>query len=129
MKRFIILALVLLLPVSAAVAQKQFLNIATGGTAGTYYPLGGAMAEIINKNVANVNATAVSTGASVANVNKLVEGEFQMVMCQNDVTYYAYNGVEMFKDNAKSNLRGVGTLYGETIQIVTVTSSEYSSSS
>ena len=55
-------------------AAKVFVSIATGGTAGTYYPLGGAMAEIINKAIPNVNATAVSTGASVANLNGLADG-------------------------------------------------------
>ena len=43
-------------------AQKQFLNIGTGGTAGTYYPLGGAMAEILNKAIPGMNASAQSTG-------------------------------------------------------------------
>ena len=44
------------------VAQTKFINIATGGTAGTSYPLGGAMAEILNQNIPGVNATAQSTG-------------------------------------------------------------------
>ena len=117
---FLILALVITF---AAGAQRQFLNIATGGTAGVYYPLGGAMAEIFNKNVANVNATAVSTGASVANLNMLASGEVQVAMVQNDITFYAYNGAEMFKDKKNANLRGLSTLYYETIQVVTLSSS------
>jgi hypothetical protein len=121
------LSLALLLAATALMATGQqervFVNIGTGGTAGTYYPLGGAMAEIISKNVPYITATAASTGASVANLNKLTEGEFQLVFSQNDVTFYAFNGIEMFKDKAQPNLRGVGTLYAETIQIVTVTSS------
>ena len=123
----ILFALLVLLAAAAGAQAKEFVNIGTGGTAGTYYPLGGAMAELISKAYPYINATAVSTGASVANLNKLVEGEFQLVMCQNDVTFYAYNGTEMFKDNAKPNLRGVGTLYAETIQIVTVTSTKVKS--
>jgi uncharacterized protein len=110
---------------SAAGAPKQetvFLNIGTGSTSGTYYPLGGAMAEIISKNVPGVNATAVSTAASAANINKLNEKEFQMVMVQNDVTYYAYTGTEMFKDKKMPGLRAVASLYYETIQIVTLAS-------
>ncbi len=123
MKR-LALFLVLMLAITFAVgAQKQFLNIATGGTAGVYYPLGGAMAEIINKNVPNVNATAVSTGASVANLNMLASGEVQVAMVQNDITFYAYNGAEMFKDKKNANLRGLSTLYYETIQVVTLASS------
>lgn len=51
--------------------QTTYINIGTGGTAGTYYPLGGAFAEIWNSNIKGVNATAESTGASVANVNML----------------------------------------------------------
>ena len=103
---------------------KMFLSIGTGGTAGTYYPLGGAMAEIINKAVPNVNATAVSTGASVANLNGLAEDEFQMVISQNDVTFYAYTGTELFtKNRAMYNLRGIACLYNETVQIVTLASS------
>jgi TRAP transporter TAXI family solute receptor len=124
MRKYLVILFALLVLASAGAQDRIFVNIGTGGTAGTYYPLGGAMAELISKAASYINATAVSTGASVANVNKLVEGEFQLAFCQNDVTYYAYNGVEMFKDNAKPNLRGMGTLYAETIQIVTVTSSK-----
>ena len=128
MKKLLVTLIVLLAAALTVNAQDRiFVNIGTGGTAGTYYPLGGAMADIISKAAPYINATAVSTGASVANVNKLVEGEFQLAFCQNDVTYYAYNGIEMFKDNAKPNLRGVGTLYAETIQIVTVASSNVKS--
>ncbi len=127
MKKLLVILFALFVLASLGAQDRVFVNIGTGGTAGTYYPLGGAMAELISKAYPYINATAVSTGASVANINKLVEGEFQLVMVQNDVTFYAYNGTEMFKDNAKPNLRGVGTLYAETIQIVTVTSSKVKS--
>jgi TRAP transporter TAXI family solute receptor len=129
MKKLILLALVALLIPAMFVAgqQKKFIAIATGGTAGTYYPLGGAMAEIINKNVATVNASAQSTGASVANINMLSTDEVQMAMVQNDITYYAFNGEEMFKDKKVANLRGIAVLYAETIQIITVTNTRITS--
>ena len=98
--------------------EKKFINIATGGTAGVYYPLGGAIAEILNKNVPGVNATAQSTGASVANINMLKDGKVELAMVQNDTAYYAFKGVEMFKDKQVANMRGVATLYNETIQII-----------
>ncbi|SFH18099.1 hypothetical protein SAMN05660649_04172 [Desulfotomaculum arcticum] len=101
-------------------AEKVFVNIATGGTAGVYYPLGGAMAEILNKNIDGVNATAQSTGASVANINMLKDGSVQMAFVQNDIAYYAANGTEMFKDQKVEGLKGLATLYPETIQIVTL---------
>jgi TRAP-type uncharacterized transport system substrate-binding protein len=58
-------------------AETVFINIGTGGTAGTYYPLGGAMAEILKANIPGVNATAESTGASSANINMLNQGEIE----------------------------------------------------
>jgi TRAP transporter TAXI family solute receptor len=129
MKRTMLLLVTLILAAAAVYAgggsekakqETLFMNIGTGGTAGTYYPMGGAIAEIINANVPGVNSTAVSTGASVANINKLGEGEFQMIFVQNDVTYYAYNGIEMFQERSYPTLRGIATLYSETIHIVTV---------
>lgn len=99
--------------------SKNFINIATGGTAGTYYPLGGALAELMNKNIENMNASAQSTGASVANINMLKDGSVDVAFVQNDISYYAVNGLEMFKDNKIENLRGLAALYPETIQFVT----------
>ena len=103
--------------------EKKFLNIATGGTAGTYYPIGGAMAEILNNNIQGMNASAQSTGATVANINMLKEGSVDLAIVQNDITYYAANGIEMFKDKKVDNLRGIATLYPETCQIVTLDAS------
>jgi len=102
-----------------AAGGKKFINIATGGTAGTYYPLGAALADILNKNVQGANASAQSTGASVANVNLLKEGKVDIAFIQNDIAYYAANGTEMFKDKKVANLQGLVTVYPETIQIVT----------
>lgn len=99
--------------------DKQFLNIATGGTAGTYYPLGGALAELLNANIKGMNASAQSTGASVANVNMLKDGSVDIAFIQNDIAYYATTGTEMFKDNKVANLRGIAALYPETVQFVT----------
>ncbi len=103
----------------SASGGKQFLNIATGGTAGTYYPLGGALAELLNQNIQGMNASAQSTGASVANVNMLKDGSVDIAFIQNDIAYYAAEGKEMFKDNKVESLRGLAALYPETIQFVT----------
>ncbi len=101
-------------------AAPTFVNIATGGTAGTYFPLGGALAEIWNSNIKGMNATAQSTGASVANINLLRDGKNEVIMVQNDICYYAVNGLEMFKDKAFADIRGLVTLYNETCQVVTL---------
>ncbi|MBR7024705.1 MAG: TAXI family TRAP transporter solute-binding subunit [Selenomonadaceae bacterium] len=97
--------------------KEQFINIATGGTAGTYYPIGGAIAEVLNKN--GMNASAQSTGASVANINMLKDKQVELAIVQNDITYYAVNGEEMFKDTGKvENLNAIASLYPETCQFV-----------
>jgi len=119
-KTLVLFVTVLLALVLLGGAGKMFFTIATGGVAGVYYPLGGAMAEIINKNVPDLNATAVSTGASAANINMLATDEVQMALVQNDTTYYAYNGIEMFKDKKQPNLRGIACLYSETLQLITI---------
>lgn len=100
--------------------EQVFINIASGGTAGTYFPLAGGMADIWNKNIEGVNATAQSTGASVANINLLRDDEADVIMVQNDIAYYSATGTEMFDGDAYEDLRGLCILYPETIQIVTL---------
>ena len=101
---------------------KTFLNIGTGGTAGTYYPIGGAIAEILNNKIDGMNASAQSTGATVANINMLKDGSVDMAIVQNDITYYAVNGTEMFQGKKVTNLKGIASLYPETCQFVTLDS-------
>lgn len=100
-----------------AAAQRQFITIATGGVAGAYYPLGGAIAEIINNNVPGVIANAEATGASVANANAIRSGENELALLQNDIAFYAVTGTEMF-DSPNTKLQGIAMLYPETVQIV-----------
>ena len=101
-------------------AAQKFINIASGGTSGTYFPLGAAVADILNKNIKGANAANQSTGASVANVNLLKQGKVDIAFIQNDIAYYAANGTEMFKGKQVPNLQGLCTLYPETVQIVTL---------
>lgn len=68
------------------------ISIATGTTSGVYYPIGGAMAEVINDNVEGVSASAEATGASVENVRLLEGGQSDVIISQGDVVYQAYNG-------------------------------------
>ncbi|WP_281888450.1 TAXI family TRAP transporter solute-binding subunit [Paenibacillus sp. YYML68] len=93
------------------------LILATGGTAGTYYPLGGGMANVI-KEKAGVNTTAQVTGASVENMRLLSKKEVDLAFTQSDIADYAHKGIEMFKDSKVDNLNAIGGLYLETVQIV-----------
>jgi len=123
----ITLALILgaaLLP--AAAQQRTFVPVATGGTAGVYFPLGAALAEIWTARVSGVQATAQTSAASVANINLLARGDVSVAFVQNDIAFYAFHGIEMFKDQVNNRpapiatLRGMAMLYPETIQVVTL---------
>ena len=122
MKKYIVLALALVLVLSVALTgcapQKVNLILATGGTSGTYYPFGGSMAQIFNSKVANMNVTAQATGASVENLKLIGKKEAELAIVQNDMTDYAYNGTETFVDGKIENVRAIATLYPEVIQIV-----------
>lgn len=119
-----LVAVALVMALMACGAPKQtFVNIASGGTGGTYYPLAGAMATIWQDAIKGMNASAQTTGASVANVNLLREDKADVIFVQNDIAYYAVNGLEMFKDKAFPNLRGMATLYPETCQLIVLVES------
>ncbi len=122
-KKFAAFALCLLVLASFATAQQQFVTIATGGTAGTYFPLGGAMAEIWNKAIKNMNATTMSTGASAANVALLKDNKVDVIFVQNDAAYYALNDLEIYKDKSFKDIRGMAALYNETCQLVALAES------
>lgn len=118
MKKALALMFCLLAFAGAVSAQQRFLTIATGGTAGTYFPLGGALAEIWNKNIAKMNANATATGASAANIAMLAKGEVDVIFVQNDAAYYALNDLEIYKGKGTKNIRGLACLYNETVQLV-----------
>jgi uncharacterized protein len=122
MKKYIVLALVMVFIFSIALtgctSQKTNLILATGGTSGTYYPFGGAIAQIFNTKIENMNVTAQATGASVENLKLIGKKEAELAIVQNDMTDYAYKGLEAFKDGKVENVRAIATLYPEVIQIV-----------
>lgn len=101
---------------SKAASKKNFI-LATGGTSGTYYPFGGAMANIWNTKVPNMNVTAQATGASAENLRLISKGEAEFAIVQNDVMDYAYNGTDMFAGAKLDNIATIGTLYPEVVQI------------
>ena len=114
----LVLSLSLLFGGSADARKVDFVAIVTGGTGGVYYPLGGALAQIISNKVANVSASAQSGNASVANCNIVAKEDAETAFVQNNVADSAYNGIGPWKGRALKNLRAIASLYPETIQIV-----------
>jgi hypothetical protein len=92
-----------------------------GGTGGTYFPLSNEVKQVVENN-SDYKLQVQSTGASVENVGSLKSGDADFALIQNDVAYFAKNGtgIDAFKGNAVDNLRGVATLYPETITVVTL---------
>ena len=120
MKKLLFVSLVLMLAmglVSVASAQGLKLILATGGTAGTYYPFGGAMAKIWNSKIPGMNVTAQATGASAENARLVNKKESELALVQSDTIDFAYNAKEAFKEKI-TNMSAIATLYPEVIQIV-----------
>lgn len=100
-----------------AFAQAKFFRIGTGGTAGTYYPIGGLIANAISSG--KVNSSAVASNGSVANVNAIVGGASESGFSQSDVAAWAYTGTGIYQGKPKvAELRAIANLYPETVHIV-----------
>ncbi len=93
-------------------------TIASGWVAGVYYPISGAMSRVAYENMDNISLTAEASGASVANARLIGTKDAELAILQNDIAYYAYNGVEMYEGEAVPEMRGFFTLYPEHCQIV-----------
>ncbi len=100
-------------------AQKKFIAIATGGTGGTYYPLGGALAQLLSNKVEGLIVTAQTSGASIANCNLIARHQIETAFSQANTTYWSYTGTGLQAGQQPiTNLRGIASLYPETIHIV-----------
>ena len=112
----------------AALAQQRvFFGIATGGTGGTYYPLGGMLAQLISNKVViggqKMSATAETAGASVANAQLLGRKEIESAFVAADILDAAFEGKNQFDGKPLKNLRALGALYPEQVQLVTAAKS------
>jgi uncharacterized protein len=116
------LALIALGLGTPAMAQEQ-LSIATGGTGGVYYPMGGGLAEIINARVPGFTATAEVTGASVENMGLIARGDADLALALADTVQQAYGGTGRFDGQALSMVRGLASMYANMIHIVALESS------
>lgn len=109
-------------PPAPAVENKN-LQMATGGSSGTYYPFGVAIAKVLNDNIEGMNVTVETTGASAVNLSLIAEGSADLAVVQNDVMSYAYNGEQNFSEKKITEFSAIATLYSEVCQIVAVKSS------
>ena len=115
--KFILRALALIS--FAVAAQAQNISIATGGTGGVYYPLGGGMAAVLSKYVPGIQATAEVTGGSVANLQLIGTGKPYLGMTMADATLDAYKGEDKFKGKPVP-VRTLLVMYPNRMHVVTI---------
>lgn len=99
------------------------LAFATGGTSGTYYPLGGAIANVWNDQVAGINVTIQPAGASVENINRVASGEVDLVLAMNNIADQAFKGEGESFPAALTNFKAVGVVYPEVMHVITTVDS------
>ncbi|CAD7286529.1 TAXI family TRAP transporter solute-binding subunit [Campylobacter suis] len=102
---------------ASTLGAKEFVSIGTGGMTGTYYPIGGAICRLVNKDP-NMKCSVQSTGGSVYNVNNVLKKELTFGFSQSDVVFDKYNGKGKFDGAADTNLRAVVSIYPELLAFV-----------
>ncbi|MDB5626946.1 MAG: C4-dicarboxylate transporter substrate-binding protein [Tardiphaga sp.] len=108
----------LMLGSGAALSQTKTLAIATGGTGGIFYPLGGGLANMLSKKLPDTQATAEVTGGSVDNIKLLESGQADMGFMTGDVAADAVKGEGKFKKAVP--LRTIVAIYSSPVHVVTI---------
>ncbi len=107
---------------SAAYAQDQtFISIGTGGVTGVYYPAGGAICRLVNRDRAEhgIRCGVESTGGSIFNLNALRDGELEFGIVQSDWQFHSFNGTSQFEEQGPhEELRAIFSLHPEPFTVV-----------
>ncbi len=111
------LAIAVLCLAGTVLSAGERLTMGTGGTAGVYYPLGGAMAQLVTSKNPDIEITAQATGATGENLRLTEAHDIDLAIVQNDLTHAAYNGEAPFTSKL-TNLRAIARLYPEYLHVV-----------
>jgi TRAP transporter TAXI family solute receptor len=106
---------------TGAAAAEEFITIGTGGVTGVYYPTGGAICRLVNRDRKDhgIRCSVESTGGSVYNINTIREGELEFGVAQSDWQFHAYNGTSKFEDKGPfEELRAVFSVHPEPFTVV-----------
>ncbi|WP_435104163.1 TAXI family TRAP transporter solute-binding subunit [Arhodomonas sp. AD133] len=114
-------ALALGMSAGASAQEQTFVTIGTGGVTGVYYPTGGAICRLVNKDRDRhgIRCSVESTGGSVYNLNAIRDGELDLGVVQSDWQFHAYNGSSRFEEaGAFDGLRAVFSVHPEPLTVV-----------
>lgn len=113
------LGLLMIFSLNSFAQPKPAVAMVTGGVAGTYFPIGGAICEVINEALPDIEVTALTGNASVANINLIWQHEIESGLTQNNLADWAYNATVLFEGKEPvKNLRAIASLFPEHIHIV-----------
>jgi TRAP transporter TAXI family solute receptor len=118
MKRLLYVFLVGCALTGAAHAQQNRLSISTGGTGGVWYPMGGAMANVLSKWLPNTAVTAEVTGGSVDNLKLIATGRSDIGFSMVDTAWEAASGAGKFKE--KVPMRTLAVVHPLVMHVVTI---------
>lgn len=116
-----IAALALVGTLAAPAFATEYVTIGTGGVTGVYYPTGGSICRLVNKDkkVHGVRCSVESTGGSVYNINTIRAGELEMGVAQSDWQFHAYNGTSKFEEKGPfKELRAIFSVHPEPFTVV-----------
>ncbi|SHF24197.1 TAXI family TRAP transporter solute-binding subunit [Vibrio gazogenes] len=106
---------------SAVVSAQEFITIGTGSVTGVYYPTGGAICKLVNKDRKehNIRCSVESTGGSIYNVNTIRSGELDFGIVQSDWQYHGYHGTSKFAEQGPyKKLRAMFSLHTEPFNVI-----------
>ena len=120
-KTIIALGIITVMLFAGIASATTFITIGSGGVGGTYYPLGGVMAELLTKGGLDIKATSRSTAASKENCRLVASNKAQIGMTMGSTLYQAYTGTEAFKQDGKLPLLTLMNMYAAPQHLVTTT--------
>ena len=105
---------------TASAQDQQFISIGTGGVTGVYYPTGGAICRLVNRERKDhgIRCAVESTGGSVYNINTIKAGELEFGVAQSDWQYHAYNGTSKFEENPFPEVRAMFSVHPEPFTLI-----------
>ncbi|MEM7469954.1 MAG: TAXI family TRAP transporter solute-binding subunit [Pseudomonadota bacterium] len=112
-----------------AASAQEFISIGTGGVTGVYYPTGGAICRLVNRDRKEhgIRCAVESTGGSVYNINTIKAGELEFGVAQSDWQFHAFNGTSKFSDNPFPGVRAMFSVHPEPFTLIVRGDSDISS--